>query len=58
MGKLFTMIAKRKGIETIGYSVLGDTAHNTPAISEHGIFFRTYSKLIHIRAKSSSHLIR
>ena len=52
-GKVFTMIAKRSGIEILGNSVLGETTHNTPAISEDGIFFRTYSKLFHIRVISS-----
>ena len=53
-GKVFTMKAKRSGIEILGNSVLGETTHNTPAISEDGIFFRTYSKLFHLRANSSN----
>ena len=51
-GKVFTMQADRSGLQTLGISVLGETTHNTPAVSRAGIFFRTYSKLIHIRAKS------
>ena len=51
-GKIFTMKANRKSLKQLGISNLNDTAHNTPAISEQGIFFRTYSKLIHLKAKS------
>ena len=51
-GKIFTMKANRKSLKQLGISKLNDTAHNTPAISEQGIFFRTYSKLIHLKAKS------
>ena len=51
-GKVFTMQADRSGLQTLGISALGETTHNTPAISQDGIFFRTYSKLIHIRTKS------
>ena len=46
------MKANRKSLKQLGISKLNDTAHNTPAISEQGIFFRTYSKLIHLKAKS------
>ena len=51
-GKVFTMQANRSGLQTLGISALGETTHNTPAVSSHGIFFRTFRKLIHIRAKS------
>ena len=51
-GKVFTMQADRSGLQTLGISVLGETTHNTPAVSKAGIFFRTYSRLIHIGAKS------
>ena len=52
-GKVFSIEANRKHLKILGTSRLDDTTHNTPAISKEGIFFRTYSKLIHIRAKSS-----
>ena len=51
-GKVFTMQASRDGLQSLGISRLEETTHNTPAISKNGIFFRTFSKLIHIRAKS------
>ena len=51
-GKIFTMKANRKSLKRLGVTKLNDTSHNTPAISEQGIFFRTYSKLIHLKAKS------
>lgn len=51
-GKVFTMQANRSGLKLLGTSRLDDTIHNTPAISEDGIFFRTFSKLIHLRVKS------
>ena len=52
-GKVFSIEANPKHLKILGTSRLDDTTHNTPAISKEGIFFRTYSKLIHIRAKSS-----
>ena len=33
-GKVFTMQADRSGLQTLGISVLGETTHNTPAISK------------------------
>ena len=56
-GKVFSIEANRKHLKILGTSTLDDTTHNTPAISKEGIFFRTYSKLIHIRAKSSDNML-
>ena len=51
-GKVITAKANRKGLELLGDSSLNELVHNTPAFSARGIFFRTYSSLIHIPAKS------
>jgi outer membrane protein assembly factor BamB len=51
-GKVMTVKANREGLEHLGESTLNDAVHNTPAFSPRGIFFRTFSSLIHIPIKS------
>jgi hypothetical protein len=51
-GKVITAKANRKGLELLGESTLNEVVHNTPAFSPRGIFFRTFSSLIHIPTKS------
>jgi outer membrane protein assembly factor BamB len=51
-GKVMTVKANREGLQHLGESTLNDAVHNTPAFSPRGIFFRTFSSLIHIPIKS------
>ena len=51
-GKVITIRANREGLTQLGQSILNDPAHNTPAFSPRGIYFRTFSKLLHISVKS------
>ena len=51
-GKVITAKANRKCLELLGESTLDDVVHNTPAFSSRGIFFRTFSSLIHLPTKS------
>ena len=51
-GKIFALEVNRKKLKVLEVSTIGDIIHNTPALSEAGIFLRTFSQLIHIQAKT------
>jgi outer membrane protein assembly factor BamB len=51
-GKIFSLEANRKGFKILRTSELNEVIHNTPALSKDGIFIRTFSRLIHINAKT------
>jgi outer membrane protein assembly factor BamB len=49
-GKVATFSASDK-YEALGVSSLGELTHNTPAVANDSIYFRTYSHLFRLPAK-------
>jgi outer membrane protein assembly factor BamB len=51
-GNVFAFNLNKKKLITLGVSQLNEIVHNTPAFSKRGLFFRTNSRLIHLKSKN------